>query len=103
MFNNLKMRWKLLAGFSIVIILTLAMSVVSFFELSNVDKIYDNVLKSPVIGDVSMLNIGRTYARYRRLGVTAVLGSSDTEALNTLTNEYHALQTNMDAFFKTII
>ena len=88
-YRNLKIRWKLLSGFGAVILLTLFLAIFGYIQLNRIDNEYSDLIDNVVTRSQSMLEVGRRYARYRRIATAATLRTGETEALNSLKNEYN--------------
>lgn len=101
--SNMKIKWKLLSGFGLVILLTLFISTVSYIQLSKVDSSYNNILDGTVTRSVALLNIQGNFATYRRMAAQAVIYSGDNEVLNRTYDEYKTLKADTDARFATYI
>lgn len=98
-FNNIRIKWKMLLGFGVVIIAMMAMSIIGYIQIKDIDNRYNNVLEVTVFQSKSITEAGWSYAKIRRITTAYVMYSGDTERLETLKNEYIAESNKMKIAF----
>ncbi|MDR0273497.1 MAG: MCP four helix bundle domain-containing protein, partial [Clostridiales bacterium] len=87
-FKNMKIRTKLLISFGAVIVIVMALSALAITELRNIDNTYSNLLKHPVEGEVTLLQLRGEFRTMRRIinGIAAWTGTETNAYLDNLYN-----------------
>lgn len=84
LFKNIKIKWKLLIGFGIVINILLAMSVIGYNRISEINKKYISVLSNAVYQSKSATEAGWGYAKMRRITTSYYLYGKNEVKLSEL-------------------
>ena len=106
MFRNLKIRWKLLAGFIVVIILTAVLAIISFVQLRNVDGTYSNLIEDDLARRQCITDAGINFADMRRIVNVTATQTGNPDMVKGYQNDFNDNKTeliqNLDAYLSIL-
>ncbi|MCL2048642.1 MAG: methyl-accepting chemotaxis protein [Defluviitaleaceae bacterium] len=102
-FNNLATKWKLMLGFGVAIIFTAILGIVSFLSINRVDNNNRYISDFPMQSILTLKNLNIEIIHMRRLAVTAILESGNTELVQRFGGEFNQAFENAGGYINAYI